>query len=192
MEKQLGWVCKLSGAESLEISKVDQTVLVRLMESHLWHHPADSVECVGSDRGHWPLSAFLSGRKLSPGSLLMPDTSFPPCVPLVSFKLLHWCWSSEGVSLSKSVHESLKRNCLGLNKFLSLTQFLLVFAARSYGDLSTWHWNPGLGAQVWDWHSSLPRYPTQIFIHHRWVWGPPVPCLHPPLPVWMDVVSLIT
>ena len=38
MEKQLGWVHKLSGAESLGMSKAGQAVLARLMESQIWHH----------------------------------------------------------------------------------------------------------------------------------------------------------
>ena len=40
----------------------------------------------------------------------------------------------------------LKRNCMRLQNFLPPTQSLIVFAARSYGDLSFWHWNPVLGA----------------------------------------------
>ena len=55
-----------------------------------------------------------------------------------------------------------KRNCLGLQKFLPPTQSPLVFAARSCGDLSSWHWNPCLGGLVWGWDSSLPIYPSQI------------------------------
>ena len=43
MEKQLGWVHKLSGAESLGMSKAGQAVLARLMESHIWHQLAGSV-----------------------------------------------------------------------------------------------------------------------------------------------------
>ena len=62
-------------------------------------------------------------------------------MPWVPFK----CWSSEGVSLIKSVCGFFKRNCLGLQNFLLLTQSLLIFADRSYEDFS-WHWNPGLGA----------------------------------------------
>ena len=61
---------------------------------------------------------------------LMPDTSFPPYIPLVPFKLPPWCWSSEGVSLNKSVCRFFKRNCLGLQKFLLPTQSPLIFAAR--------------------------------------------------------------
>ena len=88
---------------------------------------------------------FCLGKTCLPDPALMPDTSAPPCVPLVSFKLRPWCWSSEGVSLSKCVYGFFKENCLGLQKFLPLTQSPLVFAARSYGDLSSWHRNPGLG-----------------------------------------------
>ena len=40
---------------------------------------------------------------------------------------------------------SSRSTCLGLQKFFPLTQSLLVFAARSYGGLSSWLWNPGLG-----------------------------------------------
>ena len=76
----------------------------------------------------------------------MSDTSVSPYIPLVPFKLLPWCWSSEGVSLSKSLCGFFKRNCLGLQKFLPPTQSLLDFAARSYEDLSSWSWNPGVGA----------------------------------------------
>ena len=49
-----------------------------------------------------------------------------------------------------------ERNCLGLQKFLPLTQSPLVFAARSCGDSSSWHWNSGLGRLVWGWDSPLP------------------------------------
>ena len=58
-----------------------------------------------------------------------------------------------------------KRNWLGLQQPPPLIQSLLGFAARSCGNLSSWHWNPGLGDLVWVWDSSLPRYPSQIFIH---------------------------
>ena len=43
MEKQLGWVHKLGGAESLGISKAGQTVLARLMGSQIWHQLTGSV-----------------------------------------------------------------------------------------------------------------------------------------------------
>ena len=37
---------------------------------------------------------------------------------------------------------------------------------------------------MWGWGSSLQRYSSQILIHHMWMRDQPVP-------VWMDVVSLI-
>ena len=100
-------------------------------------------------------------------------------MPLVPFKLLPQCWSSASVSLSKSVCGFFKRNCLGLQQFLPLTQSPLVFAARSCGDLSSWHWNPGLAGLVCGWDSSLARYPSQIFIHHTCVLDQPILHLHP-------------
>ena len=30
------------------------------------------------------------------------------------------------------------------------------------GDLSSWHWNPGLSGLVWDWDHLLLRYPCQF------------------------------
>ena len=68
-----------------------------------------------------------------------------------------------------------KRNCLELQQFLPLTQSLLGFAGRSCGDLSSWHWNPGLWGLVWGWDSLLLRYPSQIFLHHMWAWDQPIP-----------------
>ena len=138
--------------ESQETSRAGQTMLARLMESQIWHLPASSVTLWEEDslKGQWPLPAFLSGRKLSPALTLMPDTSVPHHMTLVSFRLLHQSWNSGGVSLSKSVCEFFKRNCLGLQKILPPTQTPLLFAARSYGNcLSFWHWNPGLGGLVW-------------------------------------------
>ena len=114
-----------------------------------------------------------------PAAVLVPDTSGPPCMPVVPSKLLPLCWSSDGVSLSKSMCGFFRRNCLGLQQCLLLTLSLLVFAARSFGDLSVWHRKLRLGFLVWVCHSLLSRYPSQIFIHHLWVWGHPVPCVCP-------------
>ena len=59
-----------------------------------------------------------------------------------AFQAATWGWCSEGLNLSKSLCGFFKGNCLGLQNFLLPTQSLLFFAAKSYGDLSSWHWNP--------------------------------------------------
>ena len=122
---------------------------------------------------------FCLGESCLPALTLMQATSVFPCMSLLPFKLLPLCWSSEGVSLSKSVCGFFKEKYLGLQKFLPPTQSPLVFAARSYGDLSSWHWNPGLGGLLWGCDSSLLRYPFQIFIYHMWVWDQPTSHLCP-------------
>ena len=150
MEKQLGWAHKLGGSVSLGIFREEQKVLARLMESQIWHLPTSSVA----------LPTFLSDRKPSPSSLLdVSHFSSSLCVSLVPFKLLSLSCRSEGVSLSKSMCGFFKRNYLGLQQFLPLAQSLLVFAAMNLGDLSSWHWNPGLGSLVWGWDFSLLRHP---------------------------------
>ena len=140
--------CKLGKMEPQGISRAGQTVFARLMESQIHHWLASSVA----------LPTSLFGRKLSPSSCLDARHLSSPCMPLVPFKLLPQCWSSEGVSLSKFMCGFFKWNCLGLQKFLPLTQSLLVFVARSYGDLSSRHWNPGLEGPIVG--PLLPRYPS--------------------------------
>ena len=98
----------------------------------------------GSEKGQWP--AFLSGRRLSPSSHLDNRHFTFSLFAIGAFQLLPECWSSGGVNLIKSLYGFFKRNCLGLQKFLPLNQSPLVFAARSYRDFSSWHWNPGWGA----------------------------------------------
>ena len=160
-----------------------QTVLVRLIESQIWHLPASSVALLWEKvqkRVNGLCPPFCVGESCPPALALMPDTSVPFRMPLVPFKLLHQCWSSEGVILSKSVRGFFKRNRLELLKFLLLTQSPLVFAARSFGDLSSCPWNPGQGGLVWGWDALLLRYPSKIFIHYTWVWDQPIHVSSPP------------
>ena len=92
---------------------------------------------------------FCLGESDPPALTLMLDTSVLPCMSPVPFKLLPQCRSSEGVSLSMSVWGFFKRNCLGLQKFLPLTQSPLVFAARVVGliflTMEPWTGWPGVG-----------------------------------------------
>ena len=68
---------------------------------------------------------------------------------------------------------------------------LLVFAARSYGDLSSWHWNPGLGGPGVGLGLLTPEISLPSF-YPLYVGERPAHSMFPHLlPVWMDVVSLI-
>ena len=86
-------------------------------------------------------------EKAAPPALtLIPDTSVLPCMSLVPFEVLPQSWGSEGVSPSKPMHRRYERNAWTPEALhLPQLQSLLVFTARSHGDLSSWHWNPGLG-----------------------------------------------
>ena len=83
-----------------------------------------------------------------------------------------------------------KRKCLGLQKFLPLTHSLLVFAATSCEDLSSWPWNAGLEVLGWSGTSCSPDSPPKFYPPNVDV-GPVCSPYLPLLPVWVDVVSLI-
>ena len=151
-----------------------QTVLARLMESQIWYQLAGSMDlwlCGSGEEGF--RKGTMASAHLSVWEKVVPQL-LPQCQTLQFLPVCHCCLSncyliaesSEGVSLSKSVCVCFKRNCLGLQKFLSMTQSLLVSPAGSYGDLPSWHWEPGLGGLVWGWDSSFLRYPSRIFMHH--------------------------
>ena len=91
---------------------------------------------------------FCLGESCPPALALMPDTSVHSCMSLVPFKLLPWFWSTEGMSLSKSMYGFFKRNYLELQKLLLLTQFPLFFAARSYGDVPSGYWKACSGTGI--------------------------------------------
>ena len=108
MEKQLGWACKLGGMEPLRISSVGPSV------SQLHGVSNMAPAC-------WLCVCEVSVQKRDSGLLtLMPDTSVPPCKPLVPIKMLPQCWSSEGVILNTFLWGFFKRNCLELWKFYQL------------------------------------------------------------------------
>ena len=106
-------------------------------------------------------SGVLSRRKLSTGT--HPDARH------LSLPVCHWCPSSccsgagaqtDWVCVSpESIAGPLGRDSRE-SAVSSAAPTPLVFTARSYGDLSSWHCNPGLGGLVWGWDSLLPRYPT--------------------------------
>ena len=58
---------------------------------------------------------------------------------------------------------SFKWSFLKIQQFLLMLQPPLVFTARSYGDLSSQCWNPGLCSVACHWDHSLPRHPHPHF-----------------------------
>ena len=83
-----------------------------------------------------------------------------------------------------------KGKCLGLLQVLSLTQTLLVFAAKSYGliflTLEPWSGDPGVGLGLLTPKISLLNvYSPQVGVR------PACSMSSPLLPVWMDVVAII-
>ena len=128
------------------------------MESQIWHHRDCSVG--GTFKKGTISSAHLDTRHFI--SSPCATGAVPAATPVLEFRG------------RKSMCRFFTNNFLELQKFLPLTQSLFVFAARSYGDLLSWHWNPGLGCLVWGWDSLFPRYPSQIFIHHTWILDQPV------------------
>ena len=145
MEKQLGWE-RVSGNLQGGAKSVSHVDGVSDMVPACWLCGSVGQGFQQQDNGLCP--PFCLRENCPPALTLMPDTSVPPAMSLVPFKLLPQCWGSERVGLSKSMCGFLKRNCLGLKKFLPPTQSLLVFVVKSYGVSYSWQWNPGLGVLV--------------------------------------------
>ena len=66
-------------------------------------------------------------------------------MPLGPLKLLPCCWSSKGVWLGPCVG-SLRGTAWDSKSFFYWLNPHWFFAARSYENLPSWHWNPGWGA----------------------------------------------
>ena len=144
------------------------------MGSQIWHFWERAPK-----RNSGLCEHFSVGESCPPAHALMLDSSFPPCMPLMSFNLLPPHWSSKGMSLSRSMHGPCKRNCWDSSSHCPpQPQSPLVFEARSYEYLIFWHWNPGLGPGV--------RYPSLFYLPHVAV--EPSHSVSAP-PISLDVVS---
>ena len=86
-----------------------------------------------------------------------------------------WVWVSSHVGSLRGTPHRL----LGILEVSSIDSIPTALATRIYGDLSFWHWKPVLWNLIWGCDSLLPRYPTQIFSHHTWIWDQPFPHLCP-------------
>ena len=137
------------------------------METQIWCHctalHCGSVYGRGKKRYNGHLLQFCLGGSCPPALALMPDTSIPPHMPLVFFKVLPWWWGPEGVSQRKSIFRALQEERSENPTISSADPCPLVFIAQLYGDFSSWHWNPGLVGLVWGWDPSLPRYSSILY-----------------------------
>ena len=162
------WKSILVGVESLGISKAGQTVLARLMESHMWHQFARSVG--GGFRKGRMASAPLDARHFS--FSLYTTGVFQAGNPVIELR------GSESEKVSPCVGSSTDPIPTG---FCSHTLWELIFLALA-------HWAGGFGVGL-----GLPTpkisllniYPP--FMDVRPAHSKSVPLL----PVWIDMVSLI-
>ena len=122
----------------------------------------------GATRAGQPaLWLFWGGGGLRKGRVLLPGfwrfAWHLPCatgaLPAVVFMLNP---SGGGSAYVLSPCKPLKRSLQKILQFLPLPQPLLVFTVRSYGALSSWHWDSGLCVLTWGWDHLLPRYPSQF------------------------------
>ena len=152
------------------ISKVGHTVLTRLMESQIEHKLTSSVG------GRFSKGAMASTRlDARHFSFSLYTTGAFQAATLNDAGAQREC-----VFVGESVCGFFKRNYLGLQQVLPLTQSPLDYATRNCGDLNSWHWNPGLVSSV-DLGLLALRYPSPNFIHMGV--GPACSVFALPLPV---------
>ena len=153
-------------------------------------------------KGKWPLPglwSFIQEDAFPPGT--HPDArhfSSPPYATgaLPAAALVPESRRSESVQVL--IHwGSFKRRCLRILQLLPLSLPPLAFTARNYGDLSSWHWNPGLGFLVWGWNPLLLRNSFRFLSTAQGCGATCFTCAglcispSPLLPIRMNVTSLI-
>ena len=136
--------------------------------------------CEGSEKGQWPLPAFLFGRKLSSSSCLDARhfNSVSPFMPLLHFKSLPWCWSTK-VSLYNSVCEFFSGNAWDSSNFFHPPNpdwFLQPEVVGTYlPGPGTLGWESCCGAGTPHSRHAFP----EVFSIPTWKWDQLFPRLHP-------------
>ena len=155
------------------------------MENQIWHLPGCSLRG-GSQKKNNGLCQHFCLRESSPQLL-------PSCQTISSFLYVPGSFQAAAPALalrrgkSEEVHAYPLREAHGTPATLQLTQpqSLLVCTARSYGDFSSWHWNPWLRAQCGagtpcsSEETSTAKILLLIFIHPTRVQDQPIPQLCP-------------
>ena len=183
--KQLGWACKLGGAEPQWITKVRQHS-VSQVDGISGMSPNCQV-CWGraKKRNNGPRQPrFCLGESVPPALTLMPDTSVPPHTPLLPSNLCSraraqrkWIWVSlwvgplRGAAWDSSTFSSTTSIPFGFYNQESWGFIFLVLDP----------WAGGTGVRL---GPITHEISFLTFINHTWVWDQPVPCL--PLPSYQS------
>ena len=139
------------------------------MEAQKWCLPASSLRG-GLRKGTMDfVSNSVWEKDAFPSHTLMPGSSVPSCMSLGPFELLPKQWSSERVSLSKSMHGLLKRNAWNFRSPLSPSAtvpsgFYSQKVWRLLLALAPWARCPGvkLGPLASQRGPPQPSYPSQF------------------------------
>ena len=171
--KQLGWAWKLGWAGPQGITRVGQIVWGRLMESQIWCPPAVSMR--GGLRKGTTISASTSvWEKAAPqlSAWCWTIQLLPPLLSLMSFNLPPFCWSSDWVSPSTSVHGPFKSKCQGVQQLLSSTASIPTgFYSQKLWRLIFLVLKPWVGGPGVTLGPLTPDISLLIFICHTWLWN---------------------
>ena len=132
--------------------------------------------CQGGATHFTALGLFVWWGKTWGGTVLLPDfwrfAQHSLCFQLLNLLPICDQHSSscypgaksqrDGFPYMLSLCGSFKWSILKIWQFLLLPQPPMVFTARSYRDLSSSCWNPGLCSLAWGWDRLLPRCPSQL------------------------------
>ena len=123
------------------------------MESQIWHQLAG---CVGGGFRKWTMaSACINGRHLVCHCL----SSYCPGTGTKR----EWVWVGEGVCVC----------LLGASAVFSTDSIPSGFWSQKFWDLSSWHWNPGLGAWCWSGTLCSRDIPLKfLWTTHGWGFSP--------------------
>ena len=149
-------ICKLCGTEPYVIAWVGQPT--SLLWGSVWEEGSGRGQCHSLAFGGCPFYPFLP--------IICPISSHfthflyvTGALPAVALVL---CPRVGGFVYVVSSCRPFIWSLLKVQEFLPLPSPLLVFIARSYGDLSSWHWDHGLCSLAWGWDHLLPRYPSWV------------------------------
>ena len=133
------WSSKLSGASSQGITRARLAALDRLMDAQIWCLSDSCMEGF-SEKKRWLLLALFFCHKAALNLL-------PLCQTIQSLPTCPWwllsCFQSLWVQVSPST-DPLRRTAWDYRSLhFPEPRSPPVFTARSYGDFSSWPWNPG-------------------------------------------------